>query len=334
MHSNTASDQPTTKRQRDPNRPLLSIVVPVFNEEDCLEALHQRLTEVFADLEDGYEIIFINDGSRDRSAQIMRQLAERDPKVGYYSFSRNFGHESATSCGLERANGQTVVIIDADLQDPPEVIHEMLERWREGYDLIVGQRTKRDGETLLTKATSYLFYRLLSRVSEVEVPLDTGDFRLMDRSVVEAFNQLPERNRFVRGMIAWTGYRQTSVNYHRDARLAGATKYSFFKRLRLAFDAICGMSSEPLRWINTLGMIVTLLSFTGGLVVFAEKLIFGIGIPGYAFQVIAMFLLSGVQLLTLGILGEYIGRIYVEVRRRPLYFLAEQWDPRERHEGS
>lgn len=315
------------QRRRDTTRPLISVVVPVYNEEACLAALHRRLSDVLSTLDDSYEILFINDGSRDRSLEIIRQLQLVDPHVGYHSFTRNFGHESASTCGLLEARGQTVVIIDADLQDPPELIAELLDRWREGFDLIYARRRSRQGETWLTRATSHAFYRLLDRVTRVDMPVDTGDFRLMDRAVVDAFAQLPERNRFVRGMIAWTGFRKTAVYYDRDARLAGETKYNFTKRLGLALDAICGFSTVPLRWITyagglTSGLAVALFGLALSVAMFS-----GLGTAAWTFLAAALTLLAGVQLLTIGLVGEYVGRILIEVQGRPLYLLAESGTP-------
>jgi len=323
---NSASTIEFKPRRLDKSRPLVSVVVPVYNEQECLPRLHDRLTAVLSALGGEYEILLIDDGSRDGSLEIIRGLAARDPHVGFRAFSRNFGHEAATTCGLLAAAGQTVVIIDADLQDPPEVIPQLLARWRQGYDLVYAQRRRRDGETALTRWTSHLFYRLLKKVSRAEMPLDTGDFRLMDRCVVDAFARLPERNRFVRGMISWTGYRQSGVAYDRDARLAGETKYGFAKRLALAFDAVCGLSTAPLKWITTLGagVLIAGLLLSAGLV--SGPLTGVSSFSATGLLAAALFTLSGVQLLSLGLLGEYVGRIYTEVQARPLFLVAEQHD--------
>lgn len=323
----TARERPATlnfrQRQRDASRPLISIVVPVYNEEGCLSALHARLTPMLRSLTDDYEIILVNDGSQDRSLEILRQLQDDDPHVGYVSFARNFGHEAATTCGLLQARGQTVVIIDADLQDPPEVIPEMLAQWEAGYDLVYAQRRARYGESAFTRLTSHLFYRVLQRVSKVDVPVDTGDFRLMDRAVVDAFAQLPERNRFVRGMIAWTGFSKTNVRYERDARHAGETKYYFAKRLSLAFDAICGMSTVPLRWITYAGALISLAAAGGVALGMLAWLVSGVAAWGWLALASCVVSLTGGQLLTLGLVGEYVGRIYTEVQARPLYVVVE-----------
>ncbi len=310
-------------RRRDPSRPLMTVVVPVYNEEECLDALHGRLTEVLSAVGDDYEILLVNDGSRDRSLSIIHRLAHQDPHVGFVSFSRNFGHEAATTAGIEHARGQTVVLIDADLQDPPELIDEMLALWREGYDHIHAQRRARLGETALTRLTAHLFYRAFRRLAGFEVPVDTGDYRLMDRRVVEAFCRLPERNRFVRGLVTWTGFRQTTVLYDRQPRHAGRTKYNFFKRLNLAIDAISSMSIAPLRWIGYLGAAVASVSFAVGLLL---GLLAALGAPvdGALLLGLALFFLGGVQLLTTGALGEYVGRTYREVQAKPLYLVGEQ----------
>jgi dolichol-phosphate mannosyltransferase len=300
--------------------------VPVFNEEECLPTLHRRLTTVLAQIRGDYEILFVNDGSRDRSLAIIKSLAAQDARVGYSSFSRNFGHEAATTCGLSHARGQAVVLIDADLQDPPEIILEMLDKWRDGYEIVYAQRRSRAGESFLTRATSHLFYRVFRYLAKVEIPVDTGDFRLMDQKVVEAFRNLPERSRFVRGMISWTGFRQTSVLFNRDSRLAGETKYNFLKRLRLAFDAICGMSTAPLRSIGYVGGGIAFLSVFLGLIGIARDLV-GAAAGGTWLLASAGFFLAGIQLLSVGLLGEYIGRIYLEVQGRPIYILAESEPP-------
>lgn len=311
------------ERLRDAARPLVSVVVPVFNEEACLPTLVRRLTTVLGALTQDYEILLVDDGSRDRSVEIMRHWATHEPRVGYHRFSRNFGHEAATTCGLLAARGQTVVLIDADLQDPPELIPALLAQWRAGYDVVYAQRSARDGESALTRWTSHLFYRFLHRVSRVHVPVDTGDFRLLDRSVVDAFARLPERCRFVRGMLSWVGFRQTAVRYDRDARLAGETKYDFAKRLALAFDALCALSDAPLRWISLLGAAALLLS--GGILagVLAEAVLSG-GVSTGGLIAAALAMVSGVHLLSLGLVAEYVGRTYRESQGRPLYIVAEE----------
>lgn len=303
--------------------PSITVVVPVFNEEGCLEALHARLARTLRKLTPNYEILFINDGSRDKSLEVIRSLQAQDPHVGYFSFTRNFGHEPALTCGLMNANGDVVVLIDADLQDPPEVIEELVAKWRTGVDIVYAQRNARRGEQMITRFTSHLFYRIYNRLSKVEMPVDTGDFRLMDQAVVRAFRELPEKNRYVRGMISWTGYRQEGVLYDRDARHWGKTKYRFFNRLSLAFDAICAISTLPLRWITIAGAIMTLISFSVVGWILAQKLWMGLPLRGYALLATGLYFFGGVQLFFLGIIGEYVGRTYRETQNRPLYLIGE-----------
>ena len=289
--------------------------------------MHLRLTRALADIGGDYEILFIDDGSQDRSLDILRRISLQDSHVGYYSFSRNFGHESALSCGLTHARGQAIVLIDADLQDPPEIIPDMLALWRKGYDIVHAQRRRRAGESFLTRATSHLFYRVFRKLSGIEVPVDTGDFRLMDRAVVDSFSQFKERNRFVRGMVSWTGFNQIAFQYDRDARMAGETKYNFRKRFNLAWDAICGVSTTPLRIVSLIGMFFMVVSFVLGLWIVEQKLFQGLALPGYALLTSGTFLLFGVHLLFLGVIGEYVGRIYREVQARPLYLVSETRKP-------
>lgn len=322
-HPESSSTTSQPQRHRDPARPLVSVVIPVYNEEACLEALYRRLSAVLDSIKEAYEILFVDDGSRDRSLEIIRRLAATDPHVSYVSFSRNFGHEAATTCGLQHAQGQTVVLIDADLQDPPELIPQMLSLWKAGYDHVHAQRRSRLGETLFTKITAHLFYRVFARLAGFEIPVDTGDYRLMDRRVVEAFCQLPERNRFVRGLVSWTGFRQTTIRYTRQPRHAGRTKYNFFKRLHLALDAITSMSMAPLRAMSYLGCGIVFFSLMATLVATFLRLSSLLPVPASWFLLMALFFLGGAQLLALGLVGEYVGRIYREVQAKPLYIPAE-----------
>lgn len=302
-------------------RPFLSVVLPAYNEEENLRPMHERLLPVLERCSSGFEIILVDDGSSDGSLRVMQELRSADDRVKVVSFTRNFGHESATSAGLEFSSGEAVVIIDADLQDPPEVIEEMVERWREGYEVVYGQRRRREKEPVAKKASSYLFYRLLNRVAEMEVPVDTGDFRLMDRGTVDNFLALRERNRFIRMEVAWLGGRSIGVLYDREARLAGKTKYDFSRRLRLAVDGILSFSTLPLRVMSVTGMVIFWLSMVGILVVLIQRMFFNIQVPGYAFLVISLFALNGMQILFLGLLGEYLARVYKEVQDRPLYLV-------------
>ncbi|HUW56757.1 MAG TPA: glycosyltransferase family 2 protein [Planctomycetota bacterium] len=304
----------------------ITVVIPVYNEEACLEALFERLQRLNEGQPDDYDFLFVDDGSRDNSREIIRSLAQGHPAVRYLFFSRNFGHEMATTAGLDHADGDAVVIIDADLQDPPEVIPRLVERWREGNEVVYAKRKTRKGENVLKRFTAWLFYRLINKLSDVPIPADTGDFRLMDRQVVEGFRRCRERNRFVRGLVSWTGFRQTAVEYERDARAGGETKYGFFKLLRLTFDAVTGFSSVPLRIGVMLGLVVCVVAFIQAVRIFVEKMFWGIPIEGYALLATGIFFLGGVQLLVIGLLGEYIGRIYTQVQERPLYIVREKSD--------
>jgi glycosyltransferase involved in cell wall biosynthesis len=311
-----------------PSTFILSVVVPCYNEEAVLGETHRRLTAALERLPEGagFEIVYVDDGSRDRTPLILRELTGRDARVRALRLSRNFGHQIAVTAGLEHARGEAVVIIDADLQDPPEVILEMCEAWRAGADVAYGERTERAGETHFKLWTAKLFYRLINRVSKVQIPLDTGDFRLLDRRVVDALLAMPERDRFIRGMAAWVGYRQVAVRYARAARFAGESKYPLFKMLRFAADGVLSFSFAPLRLAVWTGFAAIAVAFGGILYALALRLFFDPShwVRGWTSLFVAVLFLGGVQLLSLGIIGEYVGRIYGEVKGRPLYFVRER----------
>jgi len=303
--------------------PVLSVVVPCHNEEGNVGPLLQRLTRVLEEVGEPFEVILVDDGSRDGTLDGLRTARSRDQRIKFLSLSRNFGHEAASTAGLRYASGEAVVLMDADLQDPPEVIPELVDRWREGFELVFATRESREGEGFLKKTTSALFYRLMKRVVKFDFPADTGDFRLMSRPVVNGFLLMPERNRFVRGMVAWTGFHWTSVKYHRAARHSGDTNYKIRELISLALDAFTGFSAVPLRIVSLIGLGVTVLAAAGTLWIVLNKLLLGIDIPGYAFLATGVLFLGGVQILLLGTIGEYVGRIYVETQRRPLYLIRE-----------
>jgi dolichol-phosphate mannosyltransferase len=303
----------------------LSLVVPCYNEEEVLPVTHGRLTNVMqAMTEYDYEIIYIDDGSRDRTGEILRDLQASDRHVRVLRFSRNFGHQIAASAGLDTANGDAVVLIDADLQDPPEVIPEMVARWKEGYHVAYGQRRDREGETAFKLFTAKLFYRLFNKLANIDMPLDTGDFRLMDRCVVQAIRQMPEYDRFLRGMVSWIGFRQIAVPYHRAARVAGESKYPFYKMLRFACDAIFSFSLVPLRLATILGFLGSGIALLGILYAGVVRLGTGQWVSGWASLFIAILFLGGAQLICMGVIGEYVGRIHRESKHRPLYLLMER----------
>jgi dolichol-phosphate mannosyltransferase len=311
-----------------PPPPLLTLVFPIFNEEPVIPHLMARLDVVVSDLTVNgatVEAVFVNDGSRDRSQALLAEAARSRSWARVLSFSRNFGHQNAVTAGLEHARGRAVVIMDADLQDPPELLPEMLRLWGEGYEVVYAVRTERVGETAFKKLTASLFYRLLRRLTNVEIPADTGDFRLMDRKVVDALNRMGEHHRFLRGMAAWVGFKQIGLPYKRDARVAGETKYPFRKMFRLAMDAVCSFSHAPLKLATNLGVGIATLSILYGLITIVRYFVSGRTFqPGWASLVVVLSFLSGVQLITLGLIGEYIGRIYDEVKGRPLYLVAER----------
>ncbi|NDJ52758.1 MAG: glycosyltransferase family 2 protein [Chloroflexi bacterium] len=305
------------------DHPTISIVAPIYNEEDSLQELHRRISGVMEPLDLSWELVMVNDGSRDRSLELMVELHERDPEhVRIVNFARNFGHQIAVTAGMDYAQGEAVVLIDADLQDPPELIPQMIEKWREGYEVVYAVRAEREGESWLKRTLSSLFYRVLFRITEIKIPLDTGDFRLMDQRVVRAVTTMPERHRFIRGMVSWVGFRQVGIEYKRDPRFAGETKYPLRKQLRLAWDGITGFSYVPLQLATYLGFIIAAMSGLSILFViymraFTDELFF----EGQASTLVMVLFLGGVQLISLGVIGEYLGRIYNEVKGRPLYIV-------------
>ena len=304
---------------------LLSVVVPCYNEEESIRETHRRLAEALAALADvTWEIVYVDDGSADGTAAQLKTIHSSDPRVRVVRLSRNFGHQIAVTAGLEHAAGDAVVIIDADLQDPPEVIEQMLARWREGYDVVYGRRVHRTGETRFKVTSAKYFYRLLDRLSEIEVPLDVGDFRLIDRKVVRALHEMPEQARFLRGMVAWAGFRQVAVDYDRAPRAAGTTKYSFWKMVSLAAGALSSFSIKPLRLAVWMGFLASGIALTGVVYALVVRLFTDNWVPGWAALFIAVLFVGGVQLISLGIIGEYVGRIYNEVKRRPLFLVAER----------
>lgn len=303
---------------------LLSVVVPCYNESEVLGETHNRLVSALGRLTDlEFEIIYVDDGSRDGTAGVMRDIQAIDPRVRTIRLSRNFGHQTAVTAGLEHAKGDAVVLIDADLQDPPDVINEMVARWREGYHVAYGVRTDREGETRFKLATAKAFYRVLNRLSETEIPLDTGDFRLMDRTVVDALGAMPERDRFVRGMVAWAGFNQIAVPYRRAPRFAGESKYPLLKMVRFALDGVTSFSRAPLRAATWLGFIVSAVALAAIVYALAMRLFTDDWVTGWTALFIAVLFVGGAQLLSLGIIGEYVGRIYGEAKRRPLYIVQE-----------
>ena len=303
----------------------LSVIVPIYNEEANIAELHRRLTGVVEGMKlaGGYELIFINDGSRDQSLPMLRALAAHHPQVRYLDFSRNFGHQIAVTAGLDQARGEAVVIIDADLQDPPELIVDLYARFRQGYDVVYAKRRSRVGESQAKKLTAKAFYRILARITRISIPVDTGDFRIISRRVLLALRQMPEQHKFLRGQIAWVGFRQTFVEYDRAQRAGGETGYTYRKMLRFALDGITGFSDAPLKAATLMGFSVSGVAFLLMVYTLYARLVRQDYEPGWASLMMSILFLGGVQLIAVGVIGEYIARLSANVRQRPLYIIAE-----------
>jgi glycosyltransferase involved in cell wall biosynthesis len=304
--------------------PTISIIAPIYNENQNIPELYRRVKETLGTTGETWELLLVDDGSTDGSTDLIRQLARQDSRVRALIFARNFGHQIAVTAGLDYSQGKAVIIIDSDLQDPPEVILDLIQKWREGYEVVYAVRIEREGESWFKLFTASLFYRLIYRITDVDIPLDAGDFRLLDRQVVNVLNRMRERFRFLRGMSAWVGFRQIGVPYRRAARLTGETKYPFRKMFRLALNAITGYSYFPLQLATYLGFVSAGISILAIPVVISMRLTGSQAFLGQATTLIAVLFLGGVQLISLGILGEYIGRLYDEAKGRPLYIVREE----------
>ncbi len=305
------------------SKKLLSIIVPVYNEQEVINETFKRLSGVFENYFMDVEYIFINDGSKDNTYLKLREIALANPCVRVINFARNFGHQIAITAGMDYAKGDAVVIIDADLQDPPEVILQMVEQWEQGYEVVYGKRLQREGETFFKKFTAKMFYRFLDSMTDVKLPVDVGDFRLIDRKVCDAMKCLPERSRYVRGLVSWVGFKQTSVEYRREKRFAGETKYPLKKMLKLAGDGIFSFSYKPLKLATFAGMLVSIISFIYLIVVLIQRFVKNDIASGWASSMAVSLFFNGVMLIVIGIMGEYVGRIYEEVKARPLYIVGE-----------
>ena len=304
---------------------ILSVVVPLYNEQEVLPETYRRLKAVMDSIGGSYEVIMVNDGSRDRTAEMAKDLCRENPSFKLLNFSRNFGHQTAITAGMDYASGQAIVVIDADLQDPPEIIPDMLAKWEEGYEVVYGKRISRKGETFFKTFTARTFYRLLNKLTDVKIPTDVGDFRLIDAKVKEALLRIPEHNRYVRGLISWLGFRQTAVEFVREARFAGETKYPLRKMLKLAVDGITSFSYKPLKVSIGIGTFLSGFSLIFALTVVLLRA-FNISTmePGWASLMVVMLFFFGIVLVMLGIMGEYIGRVFEEVKGRPLYIISEE----------
>lgn len=318
-----------------PARPGISIVVPVFNEAEVLHEAWSRLSGVLRSMDEPFEVIFVNDGSKDATGEILAGIHAREPSVTVINLSRNFGKEYALTAGMDFVQGDAAVIIDADMQDPPELIPDMVAAWREGFDVVTMRRSHREGESALKRGTAWLFYRLLNRISDVEIPPDTGDFRLLSDQAVQAVRNLPERVRYMKGIFAWVGFRQKEILYERDARAAGRTKWGFLKLMRLALDGITAFSTTPLRIASYVGFVTALGAFAVGVFFIFKTLVFGDPVPGFPSLITWILFLGGVQLMAIGVLGEYVGRLFTESKQRPHYLISSvlRHAPEEQERG-
>lgn len=301
----------------------LSIIIPIYNEEQIIPELHRRLTNAAKEITEDYELIFINDGSRDNSLNELKKVAQQDSKSFFINFSRNFGHQIAVTAGIDHCKGEAIAIIDGDLQDPPELIPEMYRKHKEGYEVVYARRETREGESFFKKFTAKMFYRTLRNLTSVDIPLDTGDFRLIDRRIVDVLKQMPEQNKFLRGQIAWLGFRQTAVYFNRDKRKFGKSGYPLSKMLKFAMDGITSFSDKPLEFVTRLGFIISGLSFLIILYAVFSHFLLKETITGWTSLIISSMFIGGVQLISIGIIGEYISRINKNVLQRPLYIIWE-----------
>lgn len=305
---------------------MISLVVPCFNEADNIDSLHLRIGAVMGKIEESWEMICINDGSQDNTLEKLLTLHQRDPRVRVLDLSRNFGKEAALTAGLDHARGEAVIPLDADLQDPPELIPLMIAKWREGYEVVNAVRKIREGESWIKRFSSFGFYRIINKLSPVEIPPDTGDFRLISRPVLDAIKQLPERRRFMKGIFAWVGFRTVTISYQRDPRFSGKTKWNYWKLWNLAMEGITSFTQIPLQFVSYLGLFVSLSAFLYGMFLLLKTLIYGNSVKGYPSLMVTLLFLGGVQMMALGVIGEYLGRTYEESKQRPVYLIRQKWD--------
>ena len=312
------------------NKKLVTILIPAYNEEEVLPMLYERLLKLMNSLPQyNFEILFVNDGSKDNTLELIKEMRKNDSRICYVNLSRNYGKETAMIAGFDYINGDCMINIDADLQDPPELIPEMLKYWEEGYDDVYAKRRSRKGESPLKKLTSWGYYRVLQSMTNITIQTDTGDFRLLDRRCVEAIRQMRESQRYTKGLYSWIGYKKKEILYDRDPRAAGKTKWNYRKLTNLSIDGITSFTTAPLRWAALIGILVSLLGFIYMIVIIARTLIYGIDVPGYASMMVIILFLGGLQLIFLGVIGEYLGRAFYETKHRPLYFIDSYNDERE-----
>jgi polyisoprenyl-phosphate glycosyltransferase len=311
----------------DQENKLISIVIPAYNEQEVLPEFHRRLVAAISAEPYAFEIVYANDGSLDSTWDVMQSLKSQDPRIALVNLSRNFGKEIALTAGLDKARGNAVVVIDADLQDPPELIPSMIRKWEEGIDVVYAKRNARKGESLAKRGTAYVFYRVMQSVSRVKVPADSGDFRLLSRRALDAVLALREQHRYMKGLFAWVGFSQVAVVYDRDPRAAGTTKWNYWKLWNFALEGITSFTTVPLRFTTYLGLIIAVISFIYGSMIIVRTIMFGNPVPGYPSLLTVVLFLGGAQLTAIGILGEYLGRVFNETKKRPLYFLSDYLPP-------
>lgn len=317
------------------NKKLVTILVPAYNEQDVLNMLYERLVNIMnSNFKYDFELLFINDGSKDKTLDIIRNLREKDKRICYVNLSRNYGKETAMMAGFDYCKGDCVIILDADLQDPPELIPEMLKYWEEGYDDVYAKRRSRKGESFLKKFTSKMYYKMLQSVTNIEIQKDTGDFRLLDRRCIEALKQLRESQRYTKGLFSWIGYKKKEILFDRDPRAAGKTKWNYRKLVGLSIDGLTSFTTAPLRMSAILGIIISLVGFLYMMVIIIKTLVYGIDVPGYSSTMVVILFLGGIQLIFLGIIGEYLGRAFYETKDRPLYFIDCYNEERETNQKS
>jgi len=310
-----------------PDNPLISVIVPVFNEEDSISPFLEKTLSVLENVSLSFEILFVNDGSTDRSLTRLLEFSKNDKRLRIINFSRNFGKEAALSAGIDHASGDAIIPIDVDLQDPPELIPTMIEHWRSGYDVVYGLRVSRDSDSIMKRTSANMFYKIFNRLSPLKIPPDAGDFRLIDRRVAEVLKNIPERNRFMKGLFSWVGFKSIPVPYERPVRKSGKTKWSTWRLWNFALDGILSFSTLPLRIWTYIGIFIAIFSFLYGSFIVLRTLIFGVDLPGYASMLTVILFLGGIQLVSVGIIGEYIGRVFIESKNRPLYVIESRYPP-------
>ena len=312
---------------------LITILAPAYNEQEVLNLLYERLVKLMDEnINYDFEVLLVNDGSKDRTFEIMKELREKDKRICYLNLSRNYGKETAMIAGLDYCKGDAVVIIDADLQDPPELIPEMIKYWEEGYDDVYARRRTRDGETWLKKFTSKMYYRILQSFTSIQLQIDTGDFRLLDRRCVEALKSMRENQRYTKGLFSFIGYNKKEILYDRDARAAGKTKYNYGRMINLSIDGITSFTTSPLRWAAIFGMVISFVAFVYMIYIIIKTIATGVDVPGYASLMVVILFLGGIQLVFLGVIGEYLGRTFNESKHRPLYFIERYNEEKETNE--